>query len=66
MVAPIHESDVMCLFKFLLGAILLLVAIVAVGGFLLPNQVHVERAIVIEHSPAQVHNVLNSYQRFNE
>ncbi len=56
----------MRLLKFLLGAILLLAAIVVVGGFLLPDQVHVERAIVIERSPAQVHDILNSYKRFNE
>lgn len=66
MLAPILESDVMRLLKFLLGAILLLAAIVVVGGFLLPDQVHVERAIVIERSPAQVHDILNSYKRFNE
>ncbi len=52
--------------KFLLGAILLLTAILVIGGFLLPDRVHVERSIVIDRSPAHVYSILNSYKRFNE
>lgn len=52
--------------KFLLGAILLLAAILVIGGFLLPDRAHVERSIVIDRSPAHVYSILNSYKRFNE
>ena len=56
----------MRILKFLFGLLLLLAVIVVVGGFLLPDTVHVERSITIDRPPSQVFAVLNSYKRFNE
>lgn len=56
----------MRILKFLFVAVLLLAAVFVVGGFLLPDRVHVERATTIERSPAHVFAILNSYRRFNE
>jgi uncharacterized protein YndB with AHSA1/START domain len=56
----------MSILKRLLIALLLLVAVVIVGGFVLPASTHVERSISIARPPAEVFAMLNSYRRFNE
>jgi effector-binding domain-containing protein len=56
----------MRILKWLIGGLLALAALFVVVGFLLPDHVHVERAIVIERSPAHVHAILDGYERFNE
>jgi effector-binding domain-containing protein/uncharacterized protein YndB with AHSA1/START domain len=56
----------MRILKWLVGGLLALGVVFAVGGSLLPDHVHVERSIVIERSPAHVHAILDGYERFNE
>ena len=56
----------MSVLKRLLVAVLLLVGVVIVGGFVLPASTHVERSTTIARPPAEVFAMLNSYRRFNE
>jgi hypothetical protein len=51
--------------KILIGLFGLIVLLVAIG-FLLPRQVHVERAVVIDRPASLVFATVNSFQRFNE
>jgi hypothetical protein len=52
--------------EFLFFAILSQAAILVIGGFLLPDRVHVERATTIDRSPAPVFAILDSYRRINQ
>ncbi|MGO1071835.1 SRPBCC family protein [Lysobacter sp. CA199] len=54
------------LLKGLLYLVVLLAIVFVVGGFLLPGRSHVERSIVVERPPGEVHAMLDSYKRFNE
>jgi uncharacterized protein YndB with AHSA1/START domain len=55
----------MSVLKRLLFALLLLVGVAIVGGFVLPASTHVERSVIIARPPADVFAMLNSYRRFN-
>ena len=46
--------------------VLLLIAVFVVTGYLLPRQVHIERAITIERPATMMFEILNSYRYFNE
>lgn len=50
----------------LLVGLLLLVALLAGGAYLLPQQVAVSRSIEISAPPAKVFELVNGYKRFNE
>lgn len=52
--------------KMIAGLVLALAVVFVVGGLLLPDKVHVERAIEIDRPPAEVYAVLNGFGRFNE
>lgn len=52
--------------KRILVFLLVVLAIGIAGGLMLPDTVHVERAIVIERPPAQVYALLDGFERFNE
>lgn len=52
--------------KGLFYLVLLLALVCVGGGLLLPSTTHVERSIVIDRPPAQVHAMLDSFARFNE
>jgi uncharacterized protein YndB with AHSA1/START domain len=56
----------MRLLKALLLLILLLVAVFAGVGWLLPDRAEVERSVVIERPPAEVFSLLDGFGRFNE
>jgi polyketide cyclase/dehydrase/lipid transport protein len=50
----------------LLGALVVVVVVLLGVAYMLPRQVHVERAIVIDRSAAAVFPLLNAPKRFNE
>jgi len=52
--------------KIVIGLLVLLAAVGLVGGLVLPDEVEVQRSIVIDRPPAQVYDVLNGFTRFNE
>ena len=52
--------------KIIAVLLLVLAGTFVAGGFLLPASTHVERSIVIDRPPADVHAMLDSYRRFNE
>ena len=52
--------------KFVFWLVIVLLAILFVGAWLLPGQVSLERSIRIERPPAQVFAVLEDLDRFNE
>jgi len=56
----------MSVFKVLLLGLVGLLALLCGVGFLLPQQVHVERDTLIAAPPATVFTIVNSYKRFNE
>lgn len=56
----------MRLMKWILGLLVGLAALFAVGGMLLPDRSHVEREILIERPPAQVFAFLDGFTRFQE
>lgn len=52
--------------RWVLGALVGLVAAVVAVGFLLPDRVHVERSIRIDRPAPQIYAVIDGYARFNE
>ena len=50
----------------LISAMLLVVAALFAGAFLLPTEVHVQRSITIDRPPATVFAVLNGYHLFDQ
>jgi hypothetical protein len=56
----------MRLLKWLLGLVLALGLVFAVGGMLLPDVVELQRSVRIERPPSQVYPLLNGFGRFNE
>ena len=52
--------------RALLVALVLIAVVVLAAGLFLPRTVHVERAVVIDASPAAVYDVVSSMRRFNE
>ncbi len=56
----------MRIFKLVLALLAVLVALLVAVAFLLPRQVHVERAIVIQARPATVFALVDGFKRFNE
>ncbi len=52
--------------KTLISAMLLVVAALFGGAFLLPSEVHVERSITIDRPPATVFAVLNGFRLFDQ
>ncbi|MEP6485247.1 MAG: SRPBCC family protein [Rudaea sp.] len=50
----------------LLIFLVVVVAILVVVGFVLPDGAHVERTVTINRPPSQVFTVLNGFRRFNE
>lgn len=56
----------MKILKWLLGALMVLAVVTVGGALLLPAQSRVERSASIARPPAEVFEVLNSFQRFNE
>jgi hypothetical protein len=51
--------------KLILGLVVL-VALLAVGGLLLPSSAHVERTISINAPPENIRMLVNDFRRFNE
>ncbi len=43
-----------------------LVLLLIAGGYLLPQEVRVERSVQIEQTPERIFSILNNMQRFNE
>lgn len=56
----------MKLLRNLVLGTLILIALVIVGGFFLPDAAHVERSTVIKASPQVLFRLLNSFDHFNE
>lgn len=56
----------MRLFKGLLFIALVLGAVYALGGWLLPDRAEVKRSVVIERAPGEVYALLDGFARFNE
>lgn len=56
----------MRILKKIVVAVAVVVGLLAVCGFLLPRQVHVERSAVIEAPPSTVFALLNGYKMFNK
>lgn len=52
--------------KWLLIVVVVLIAGVVGVGFMLPDQAHVERTVVINAKPATVYTVLNGFKQFNK
>ncbi|MFT5140936.1 MAG: effector-binding domain-containing protein [Lysobacterales bacterium] len=52
--------------KKLLFATLFVITAFVVGGFLLPDEYHVERSVVVERPASVVFALLNSYKSFNQ
>lgn len=52
--------------KFLLIGLVVLIALLAAVGLVLPDSAHVERSTVIEAPPDAVFAVVNNLRRFNE
>ncbi len=51
--------------KILLGLVIVVV-LVAVVGFLLPREVHLERSITVDAQPTEVYQAINDFQNFNK
>jgi effector-binding domain-containing protein len=56
----------MRILRNLLIVVAVLIGILVVVGFVLPDAAHVERSVVIERPPSQVFTVLDGFRRFNE
>ena len=56
----------MRLLKALLLIVIVLAAVFAIGGWLLPDRTEMERSVVIERSPPQMFELLDGFGRFNE
>ena len=55
--------------RFLRNLLIFLVVVVAIlvaGAFVLPDTAHVERSVTIDRPPSQVFTVLDGFRRFNE
>jgi effector-binding domain-containing protein/carbon monoxide dehydrogenase subunit G len=50
----------------LLIFVAVVVGLLVVIGFVLPDTAHVERSVTVDRPPSQVFTVLNSFRRFNE
>ncbi len=55
----------MSLIKKLIGVVLALVALVIAGGYLLPSNVHVERAILVNAPPEQVYALISDFNAWD-
>lgn len=53
------------LVKILLGLVIVVV-LLAVVGFLLPREVHMERSIAVDATPNEVYQEINNFQNFNK
>ncbi|MEQ8711720.1 MAG: SRPBCC family protein [Cyclobacteriaceae bacterium] len=53
------------LIKILLGLVIVVV-LLAVVGFLLPREVHMERSIAIDAQPNEIYQEINDFQNFNK
>lgn len=56
----------MKIIKILLGVVVALIVLVAIGGMLLPSEQHVERSVVVEADPAEVFALVNDFREFNK
>jgi uncharacterized protein YndB with AHSA1/START domain len=56
----------MRLLKWLFAAVALLLGLGLIVALFAPDEVHMERAIVIDRPPAEVFAVLNDFRRFND
>lgn len=52
--------------KKILIVIVAIVALILIGGFLLPSTKHVERSIIINKPASQVYNFINDFNNFNK
>ncbi len=52
--------------KILLGSVVALAVLLAIGSLLLPSGQHVERSVVVNADPAEVFPLLNDYREFNK
>ncbi|GAB4189699.1 MAG: SRPBCC family protein [Wenzhouxiangellaceae bacterium] len=55
----------MKLIKRLVLGLLVLLILLALGGFLLPAEVTVKRTVTVERPPAEIYRLLNGFEHFN-
>ena len=53
------------LVKILLGLVIVVV-LLAVVGFFLPREVHMERSIAVDATPEEIYQAVNNFQNFNK